>query len=260
MSPNTHLQLTKVDPDRMRAAGFANERLRRKLELLYAFHYELAKVPEIVSEPMIGQIRYQWWRDAIAEIYEGRKVRVHEISTPLSTLFLDAKMPRFWVDRLIDARERDLDPTPFPDLNAAKEYCAQTSGLLMQMAVHICKADIPSNTRDFDALNMDNVLQAGKAWGLTGLARSWRFYHQSMLSALEFNALCTVTREAYEQARLAFGTLPAQIIPALSYVALTPQYLKRMSSSRHNCEDMMPSYAPPLKTLRLMKVSMTGKI
>lgn len=255
LSKPTLEQLIRADPDRLRSAGFADKILRQNLQLLYAFHYELAKVPEIVSEPMIGQIRYQWWRDAIAEIYEERPVRAHEITTPLAKLLKQSEMPRLWVDRLIDARERDLDPTPFRDLNAAKEYCALTSGTLIQMGVYLAQ----SSRQNLD-VDMDAVLKAGEAWGLTGLARSWRFYHSSMLGSLNFDMLCAAAREQYEQARHALGTLPAQIIPALSYVALTPKYLKKMSSPRHNCEDMMPSYAPPLKTLRLMKVSMTGKI
>ena len=110
LSEPTLAQLKSVDPDRLRAAVFADKEGRERLQLLYAFHYELAKVPELVSEPIVGQIRYQWWRDAIAEIYEGKLVRKHEIATPLAGVLKDYDVPRFWVDRLIDGRERDLDP------------------------------------------------------------------------------------------------------------------------------------------------------
>ena len=70
ISTPTLEQLKAADPDRCRAAMFADKTTRERLLLLYAFHYELAKVPELVSEPMIGAIRYQWWRDAITEIYD----------------------------------------------------------------------------------------------------------------------------------------------------------------------------------------------
>ena len=89
LSEPTLQQLKSVDPDRLRAAVFADRDGCERLQILYAFHYELAKVPELVSEPMIGQIRYQWWRDAIAEIYEGRAVRQHEIATPLAKVLID---------------------------------------------------------------------------------------------------------------------------------------------------------------------------
>ena len=135
LSEPTLQQLKSVDPDRLRAAVFADKAGRERLQLLYAFHYELAKVPELVSEPMIGQIRYQWWRDAVAEIYESKPVRKHEIATPLTEVFLNHDVPRFWVDRLIDGRERDLDPRPFANLDEAKDYCRQTSGVLMQICL-----------------------------------------------------------------------------------------------------------------------------
>ena len=56
-------RVKNADPDRCRAAMFAGKDLRQNLLTLYAFHYELAKIPELVSEPMLGAIRYQWWRD-----------------------------------------------------------------------------------------------------------------------------------------------------------------------------------------------------
>jgi len=153
LSDPTLQQLKSVDPDRLRAAVFADKKGRERLQLLYAFHYELAKVPELVSEPMIGNIRYQWWRDAIAEIYEGRPVRKHEIATPLAKILIENDVPRFWVDRLIDGRERDLDPRPFATLEEAKDYCRQTSGVLMQIAVKILGAEPETS-----------VLEAGEAW------------------------------------------------------------------------------------------------
>ena len=78
--------LKKADPDRYRAALMSARQGREDLLILYAFHYELSKVPDVTSEPMLGQIRYEWWREAIDEIYSGREVRRHEISTPLSEM------------------------------------------------------------------------------------------------------------------------------------------------------------------------------
>ena len=79
-------RLDTVDPDRMRAARLADADVRGHLIALYAFHAELAKIPELVSEPMLGQIRYQWWRDCIGEIYAGGSVRAHEVSTPVAEM------------------------------------------------------------------------------------------------------------------------------------------------------------------------------
>lgn len=249
LSDPTLQQLKSVDPDRLRSAVFTDKDGRESLQLLYAFHYELAKVPELVSEPMIGNIRYQWWRDAVAEIYEGRPVRKHEIATPLAKILIENDVPRFWVDRLIDGRERDLDSRPFATLEEAKDYCRQTSGVLMQIAVKLLGAEPDSA-----------VLEAGEAWGLTGLARAYGYYQEGMLSQIDYRDVCKAARESHKQAAKGAKTLPSPAFPAIAYAALIPHFLTRLTSSKHDPKTMTISYAPLLKQLRLMGAVMRGKI
>lgn len=249
LSEPTLEQLKSVDPDRLRAAVFADKAGRERLALLYAFHYELAKVPELVSEPMIGQIRYQWWRDAIAEIYEGKPVRKHEIATPLGEVLLTHDVPRFWLDRLIDGRERDLDPRPFATLEEAKEYCRQTSAVLMQIAVKLLGAE-PNEA----------VLSAGESWGMTGLARAYGHYRKGMLSELEFNELCRAAQQSRNVASRGLKDLPSTAFPAVAYAALVPKFISRLMHSKHNPETMTISYGPLLKQLRLMGAVMRGRV
>jgi phytoene synthase len=54
------------DPDRYYAALFAPATERPHLLALYAFSGEIARVRETISGPMPGEIRLQWWRDALA--------------------------------------------------------------------------------------------------------------------------------------------------------------------------------------------------
>ena len=249
LSEPTLETLKSVDPDRLRAAVFADSDGRERLQLLYAFHYELAKVPELVSEPMIGQIRYQWWRDAVAEIYEGRPVRAHEIATPLAKVLTEYDVPRFWVDRLIDGRERDLDPRPFATLEEAKDYCRQTSGVLMQIAVKLLGAE-PDEA----------VLAAGEAWGLTGLARAYGHYQKGMLNQLGFADICTAAQESRNRAAKGAKNLPSTAFPAIAYAALVPKFLTRLTHSKHDPETMTVTYSPLLKQLRLMGAVMRGRV
>jgi len=198
---------------------------------------------------MIGQIRYQWWRDAVAEIYQGKPVRKHEIATPLADMLLEHDVPRFWVDRLIDGRERDLDPRPFSNLDEAKEYCRQTSGVLMQIAVKLLGSE-PSEA----------VLSAGEAWGLTGLARAYGHYKKGMLSQLDFGDICVAAQESRNHAAQALKDLPSTAFPAVAYAALVPKFLTRLKSSKHDPETMTVSYDPLLKQLRLMGAVMRGRV
>ena len=41
---------------------------RQILFPLYAFNVEVARAPWVASEPMIGEMRLQWWRDVLEEI------------------------------------------------------------------------------------------------------------------------------------------------------------------------------------------------
>ena len=55
----------ELDYDRYLAALLAPRRARDDLMALAAFHGEIARIPLTVREPAIGDIRLQWWRDAL---------------------------------------------------------------------------------------------------------------------------------------------------------------------------------------------------
>jgi len=249
LSTETLNHLKAADPDRCRAAVFAPKQARDHLYLLYAFHHELAKVPEIVSEPMLGDIRYQWWRDVLDEIYAGGIVRKHEVTTPLANLFREIDMPRFWADQLIDGRVRDLDSQPFTDLSAAKDYCRQTSGMLMQMAVFILGEE-PGEA----------VLKAGEAWGLTGLARAWGYYHKSMLSQLDYEEICQAASKVHKEASQGLRDLSPHAAPAVVYAALVPHYIKRLTHTRHNPTETLVQYGPIAKRVHLLDAVLRGRV
>ena len=238
--------LKKADPDRYRAALMADVQGRQDLLILYAFHYELSKVPDVTSEPMLGQIRYEWWREAIDEIYAGRDVRRHEISTPLAEMLLRTEAPRFWVDRLIDGRARDLDPQPFSDIEDARDYARQTSAQLLQIAVKIL-----GGTPD------DAALHAGEAWGLTGLARSYSFYHDRILQNLSFETVIAAAAESYGSGK---GKVDSAIFPAVAYTALVPKFLARMGRKGFDPKAERVTYGPLAKQFRLMSAGLSGKI
>ena len=242
----TRQALKKADPDRYRAALMADMQGRQDLLILYAFHYELSKVPDVTSEPMLGQIRYEWWREAIDEIYTGREVRRHEISTPLSEMLLRTEVPRFWIDRLIDGRARDLDPQPFKDMEDARDYARQTSRQLLQIAVKIL-----GGTPD------EVILKAGEAWGLTGLARSYRYYHDRILQNLDFEDLVMAATDSYASGK---GKVESAIFPAVAYTALVPKFLTRMKRAGFEPQTQSVTYGPLAKQYRLFVAGLRGKI
>ena len=53
------------DPDRFLAVMAAPPAARARLFPLYAFNLEVARAPWVTQEPMIAEMRLQWWRDAV---------------------------------------------------------------------------------------------------------------------------------------------------------------------------------------------------
>src|SRR5580692_2883864 len=89
------------DRDRFQTALFAPVADREALFSLYAFNYEIARVRESVREPMLGQIRLQWWREAIEAAYAGAAPRRHEVVEPLTATIRERGLSRAHFERLI---------------------------------------------------------------------------------------------------------------------------------------------------------------
>ena len=121
------------DPDRFAAARLAGEGAW-KLHALYAFNLEIAKIPAATSEPLLAQIRLQWWRDAVAEIFDGASPRAHEVVAPLAQTIRDAVLPRALFDALLDARAEDVQGLKLSGGPALARYLEASSGGLMQLA------------------------------------------------------------------------------------------------------------------------------
>lgn len=162
-------QVRRFDRDRYLAALFATGDARADLFALYAFNLELAKIREVVREPMMGLIRLQWWRDAIGEIYNGR-VRRHQVAQPLALAVERHGLPRELFERLIGGREADLDNSPPADLAALRAYAESTGGVLLDLAVRIAGggSDTQRAARGL-----------GTSWALIGLVRAVPFQAQA---------------------------------------------------------------------------------
>ena len=108
LSPGLAARARAADPDRYLCALFADAPRRGALFALILFNAEIARVREVVSEPMLGQIRLQWWREAIDEIYRGQGRR-HEVADPLAAAtnipgarwtFLDEEYQEYGIEGL----------------------------------------------------------------------------------------------------------------------------------------------------------------
>ena len=122
------------DPDRFAAVMAAPVAARGRLFVLYAFNLEVARAPWVTKEPMIAEMRLQWWRDIVAEAAAGKAARAHEVAGPLSALIREAALPVEVMDRLVEARRWDVYRDAFEDRAAFDAYLEDTGAGLMWLA------------------------------------------------------------------------------------------------------------------------------
>jgi len=121
------------DPDRFLCALFAPAEARADLFALYAFNLEIAKVREVVSEPTLGEIRLQWWREALGEAAAGRPRR-HPVAEALAGAIARRNLDPALFERMLEARSLDLADAPPADLKALERYADDTAGALATLA------------------------------------------------------------------------------------------------------------------------------
>ncbi|MDR7126512.1 squalene/phytoene synthase family protein [Pseudotabrizicola sp. 4114] len=118
------------DPDRFLAVMAAPLAARARLLPLYALNLEVARAPWVSKEPMIAEMRLQWWRDVVAEPHP----RAHEVARPLHDLIRTADLPLPVLDQMIEARRWDIYRDPFEDQAAMDAYLEDTGAGLMWLS------------------------------------------------------------------------------------------------------------------------------
>jgi phytoene synthase len=129
--------IKKHDPDRFLLSLFVPYEHRPALWALFVFNYEIAKTREVVSETQIGLIRLQWWREAIAEIYDGKTPREHQVVEALAEIIKTYDLPREEFDNLIYAREFDLEGVAPANMEGFINYCDFTNTPLNRLVLRI---------------------------------------------------------------------------------------------------------------------------
>jgi phytoene synthase len=157
----------RYDHDRYLTCLFAADDRREDLFAVYAFNLEIAKVAEVVSEPMAGRVRLQWWRETLDGVFDGAPRR-HQVAEPLSATVRRGGLTRGRFETLIDARERDLEDAPPPSLEALESYAAASAAELVQLALEVLGA--------CDEVSAAAGHHVGLAFALAGIARAVPFH------------------------------------------------------------------------------------
>lgn len=124
----------KGDPDRFLAAMSVKPDQRAPLFVLYAFNLEVARAAWASQEPMVGQMRLQFWRDIVAQADENGSARYHEVGRPLAVLIRQKHLDTDALDQMIAARWWDLNKDGFDTPNAFRTHIMATAGNLMWLS------------------------------------------------------------------------------------------------------------------------------
>lgn len=158
----------RVDHDRWFAGLWAPSDRRPHLYALYGFSAEIARIRDVVSDPLPGEVRARWWADMLTGA-RGDEGAAHPVAVALVDTVRRFELPVEVLERLIDARIFDLYDDPMPSLEALDAYCDDTVAGLMRLGCRLL-----SDRCDAEAAAVAGL--AGRAYGLTGLMRALPFH------------------------------------------------------------------------------------
>jgi len=125
-----------ADRDRFLTTLFAPAEHRPALLALYAFNLEIARVREIVHEPLAGEIRLQWWNDMLEGERRG-EVAAHPVAAALLASVARYRLGPERLKALIAARRFDLDNEPMRTLGDLEAYAEGASAGLIAVAAQV---------------------------------------------------------------------------------------------------------------------------
>lgn len=236
------------DRERFLATLFAPADKRPHLHALYAFDLEVAHVPDAVREPMAGEIRFQWWREALA----GER-KEEASANPVAAALLDTinrcGLPADGLIATIGARQFDLLGQPMESRDLLYTYLDATSGKIIELAARILDrawepglaARHAGRATGFARMlrNIAFDVSKGRLFVPLDLLAAHEVHTVSVLGGENSDGLRTVLAELRARADtelsvLRQSSLPTQVLPAFLPTALTPLYLARMRKSGYD--------------------------
>jgi 15-cis-phytoene synthase len=259
--PHCEALVRAADKDRYLASLFAPAAARQHLHALYAFASEIARVRDAAREPLPGEIRLQWWRDALEGKGRG-EVSANPVAAALLDTIASCALPTERLVALIDAHSFDLYDDAMPSLAELDAYAERISGTLFALAAQILRP-----AHDTEAITAA-AAPAGIAYGIAQRLRSFPrdLARRQLFVPLDLLAQRGVTREQIDarqntaglraalaqlrdHVRAAFGRfrtaaphIPESCAPAFLVAVLVPQLLARLDAAA--LDPLAPVEAP----------------
>jgi len=250
------------DLDRYLAALLAPRRARQDLIALTAFLGEVARIPDLVNEPMMGEIRLQWWRDAL----EGRGAGART-GSPIADAILETiarhALPQDSFFTILEARSRELTQDPLPIEDDLKAHLDATDGAAFRLAARILGAGDGGSA---DAL----LAAAGQAYGRVRVLRALPASltkGRSMVPAQDAVDWVVAAQPVLEgahrwlkEARSLAPAAPAALLPAILPLALVEPYLTALEGLGPDITSERADISPLTRVWRLWWASVRGRV
>ncbi|UXM94057.1 phytoene/squalene synthase family protein [Bartonella sp. HY329] len=141
------MQLLKQgDFDRYIALLFAPRQKRAGLAALFAFNHEIARIRNVVKEPLAGEVRLRWWADNI------ERANSEPTQNPVLDALLEAintyDLPKKVLIDACEARIFDLYNDSFSTIADFEGYCGETQSILLKLACQIIDEFEAQNSND----------------------------------------------------------------------------------------------------------------
>lgn len=237
--------LRESDPDRYISTLALPASHRDGVVALYAFNAEVAGIRERVNGPAPGEIRLQWWNDALQGDGHGA-VRQNPVADALLETLDRYALPPGTLQRLIGARRFDLYDDPMPDLDTFEGYAGETASTLLQLSAMILNEGLP--VEPGDAAGHLGVAQAMvghlRAFGYVSsqgrIMLPWAVLEANGVRETEIfsgvdseglhealGQIAEIASEHLEKARVAIAAAPKSIRPAFAIFPIVEAQLKQ---------------------------------
>jgi len=221
---------------------------------LRAFNIELAQIQEVTSQKQIAQMRLQFWKDAIDQIFQGQpphKPAAMEIAGACKYFNLSKQ----WIDRVVKARASQLTKTSYTSVQDAEDFAEQINASLYYLLLECLNVK---------SVHTDHVAShLGKAQGLVTLVRSVPFHasQRSVMLPLDLLAkhkvsqediirgkesqsvkdvifdIASVAHQHLEKARSLKDSIPKNVYPLFLNASVCDFYLKTLQKVDFNVFD-----------------------
>lgn len=166
----TAVSISQFDSPSYTLLYFIPPEIRSAYLAIRAFNVEVARVGDHVSNPTVGVMRMQFWRDLVNRTFSGSPPK-EPVAVLLASALDDlgrrtdspSNLNKAWFTKVINTREQYLNNSPYPSLDALERYAENTYSTLL----YLTASALPMTSLTVDHL----ASHVGKASGIIAVLR-----------------------------------------------------------------------------------------